>query len=69
MMNHFKEFFSCPCCGRAIYGEKREYFVCPNCGKALYTKEQLQEFDDNYCGNCGNEIASAKNEALAKNDN
>jgi len=24
MVNHFKEFFSCPCCGRTICGEKRE---------------------------------------------
>lgn len=66
IMNHFKEFFSCPNCGSAICGEKKEYFVCPNCGSALCAKEQLPKFDGNYCGHCGSKIVSAKSEALAK---
>lgn len=65
MKMHFKEFYACPGCGRAISGEKREYFVCSNCGRALCKAEELSKFDDNYCGNCGHEIASAKKEALA----
>ena len=31
----FKEFYTCPGCGRAISGEKKEFFICPNCGRAL----------------------------------
>ena len=61
----FKEFYTCPSCGRAISGEKKEFFVCPNCGRALCQKKDLKQFDDNFCGNCGHELASAKKEALA----
>ena len=61
----FKEFYACPHCGRAICGEKRSYFVCPNCENALCKKEDLKDFTDNYCGNYGFELASAKKEALA----
>ncbi len=64
-MAHFKEFYACPNCGRLISKEKKKYFVCPNCEKALCPEEKLPEFDDNYCGNCGCEIASAKKEAMA----
>lgn len=64
-VDHIKEFYACPGCGRAISEEKRRYFVCPNCGRALCQETQLSEFGDNYCGNCGHELASAKKEALA----
>ena len=37
----FKEFYTCPSCGRAISGEKKEFFVCPNCGRALCQKKGL----------------------------
>lgn len=60
----FKEFYTCPNCGRAISGEKKEFFVCPNCGNALCQKKNLKSFAHNYCGNCGHELASAKKEAL-----
>ncbi|MCI9537121.1 MAG: hypothetical protein HFG35_02360 [Eubacterium sp.] len=62
---HFKEFYACPSCGRAISGEKQKYFVCPVCGRALCREQDFKDFDDNYCGNCGSELASAKKEALA----
>lgn len=61
----FEKFYSCPNCGMAISGEKISYFVCPNCGRALCRKENLKKFDNNYCGHCGHELASAKKEALA----
>ncbi len=61
----FKEFYACPRCGTPIAGEKQEYFVCPDCGRALCKKQDFAEFDDNYCGNCGADLASAKQEALA----
>lgn len=61
----FKEFYTCPSCGSAISGEKKRYIICPNCGSALCPEEKLPEFDDNYCGNCGYEIASAKKESMA----
>lgn len=61
----FKEFYICSNCGRAISGEKKEFFTCPNCGRALCQKEKLKDFNDNYCGNCGYKLASAKREALA----
>lgn len=62
-MGVFKTFYACPRCGRA--GKKGTYFVCPNCGKALCKKEEVKEFDDKYCGHCGEELTSAKKEALA----
>jgi len=68
-MEHFKEFYACPSCGRAIAGDKISYFTCPNCGRALCKEERLSDFDDNFCGNCGYEIASAREEALAKKEN
>lgn len=61
----FKEFYTCPRCGKAISGEKKEFFVCPSCGRALCQKKDLKQFDDKFCGNCGHELASAKKEALA----
>jgi len=61
-----KEFFTCPSCGRAICGSKKRYFTCPSCGRALCEENKLDEFDDNYCGNCGAEVASAKEQALAE---
>lgn len=64
----FKEFFSCPKCGRAICGEKKIYFVCPKCGSALCKKNELKDFKNNYCGNCGHDLASAKKEALTLAD-
>lgn len=60
-----KEFYCCPTCGRAICGEKRKYFICPECGKALCEESRIVDFDDNYCGNCGAKITSARDEALA----
>lgn len=60
----FKEFYACPNCGTAISSEKKEFFVCPNCGSALCGKEELKNFRNNYCGNCGHRLASAKEEAL-----
>ncbi len=35
MTGPFKEFYSCPNCGKTICEEKKMYFVCPNCGRAL----------------------------------
>lgn len=64
-MRVFKKFYACPHCGRAICGEKREYFVCPDCGNALCLKEDVENFTDNYCGNCGCKLDSAKKEASA----
>lgn len=61
----FKEFYTCPNCGNAISGEKKEFFVCPNCGSALCQKKDLKSFAHNYCGNCGQELTSAKKEALS----
>lgn len=43
----------------------KEFFVCPNCGRVLCGKEDIENFTNNYCGNCGYELASAKEEALA----
>ncbi|MFG6329268.1 MAG: hypothetical protein K1W06_07335 [Lachnospiraceae bacterium] len=62
---NIKEFYACPSCGRAICGEKKKFFICPKCGRALCEESKLADFDDNYCGNCGTEITSARNEALA----
>lgn len=64
-MELIKEFYACPSCGRAIIAEKKKYFICQNCGRALCAEEKLPEFDDNYCGNCGHELTSAKKQALA----
>lgn len=64
-MDHFKMLYACPSCGRAIAGEQRSFFVCPKCGRALCRENEIRDFDDNYCGNCGAEITSAKKEALA----
>ena len=61
----FKEFYTCPSCGRAISGEKKEFFICLSCGKALCQKKDLKQFDDNFCGHCGYVLTSAKKEALA----
>ncbi len=61
----FREFYTCPNCGTTICGEKKEYFVCPDCGRALCLKEEVKDFDHNYCSNCGCELASAKDEAKA----
>lgn len=61
----FIEFYTCPGCGKAISGEKKEFFVCPSCGRALCQKKDLKQFDNNFCGNCGYELTSAKKEALA----
>lgn len=60
-----KKFYTCPNCGTAISGEKKEFFACPDCGSALCSKEELRNFKHNYCGNCGYELTSAKEEALA----
>ncbi len=59
------KFFSCPQCGKALAGEMESYFTCPNCKKALCMERQFKSFNDNYCGNCGHEITSAKEKALA----
>lgn len=64
-MAHFEEFYACPSCGRAISGEKREYFICPKCDRALCEKSRLQNFTDKFCGHCGKNLASAKEEAMA----
>ena len=42
----------------------KEFYACPNCGSALCGKEELKNFRNNYCGNCGHRLASAKEEAL-----
>lgn len=68
-MGHFKKFYTCPSCGKAISGEKTEYFTCPDCGRALCRRENLEDFTDNFCGHCGADVASAKAEALAAEDN
>ncbi len=60
-----KEFYSCPKCGTAICGEKKRYFTCPECGRALCQEAKLSSFIDNYCGNCGAKITSARDKALA----
>ncbi len=60
-----KEFYACPKCGSAICGEKKRYFVCPECGSALCEEKKLEEFNDNYCGNCGTKLTSAREKALA----
>ncbi len=44
---------------------ERSYFICPNCENALCKKEDLEDFTDNYCGNCGFKLTSAKEETLA----
>lgn len=64
-MGYFKDFFSCPNCGGAISGEKKRYFTCPSCGNVLCQEKDLSDFIANYCGHCGQELASAKEEALA----
>lgn len=64
-MEHFKKFYTCARCGGAICGEKSSFFVCPNCGKALCRQEELPSFNNKYCGNCGSELARAKEEAQA----
>ncbi len=61
---YFEKYFACPQCGKAICSEKRSYFVCPKCGRALCEENELQDFSDNYCGNCGEEISSAREKAL-----
>lgn len=61
----FGKFFSCPQCGRAIAGEMETYFTCPRCGKALCKESELENLDYDYCTNCGYEITSAKEKALA----
>ena len=63
-----REFHACPRCGRLIGSTKVSYFVCPKCGKALCAENELEKFDDNYCGNCGAEIANARKLALAEKD-
>lgn len=59
-MTHIKEFYTCPNCGRPILPEKEKYFVCPNCGRALCKAEDLKDFSDKFCGNCGCDLSSAK---------
>jgi len=61
---HFKKFLMCPN-GRIISGKKKSAFVCPKCGSPLCWKEDLKELPNNYCGKCGYELASAKEEAMA----
>ncbi len=61
-----EEFYCCSNCGMAISGEKRKYFICPECGSALCQEKDLSDFDDDYCINCGAEIASARDDALAQ---
>jgi len=62
----FKEFVTCPHCGRIICSSKKRYFTCWSCGRALCEEGRLDKFTDNYCGNCGAEVASAKKQALAE---
>lgn len=45
--------------------KKTKDFICPNCGEMLCKEEELKEFTDNFCTNCGKNIASAKAEAMA----
>jgi len=61
---YFKEFLICPN-GRIISEKKKSAFVCPKCGSPLCWKEDLKAFPDNYCGECGHELASAIEEAMA----
>lgn len=61
-----KVFYSCSHWGRLIVNEKKEkYFICPNCENVLCKVDNLRDFNNNYCGNCGYKLASAKNEVLA----
>lgn len=64
-MNMFKNFYTCPQCGTPIAGEKTRYFVCPGCGRALCKEQDLEKYADNFCGNCGIFIGSAREKALA----
>lgn len=45
--------------------KKTKDFICPNCGEMLCKEEELKEFTDDFCTNCGKNIASAKAEAMA----
>lgn len=44
----------------------RKFFVCQSCGMALCEESKFIGFDDNYCKNCGKEIASDRELALAE---
>lgn len=44
----------------------KKFFVCQSCGAALCEESKFAEFDDNYCRNCGKEIASDRKLALAE---
>lgn len=61
----FKDFYTCPRCGTPMAGEKTRYFVCPGCGRALCEEQDLKEYTDNSCGNCGTFIGSTREKALA----
>lgn len=45
----------------------KEYLVCPDCGEPIASKEELlsEEKKPNYCGMCGEKIASTCEKALA----
>lgn len=66
--DNFKNFYVCSNCGKAICGERETYFICPSCGKALCKKSDIENFDNNYCGNCGTYIASTLKQVLAMID-
>ena len=66
----------CPGCGSSEKHdrEKRKYFICPNCFEPVIEESILRntayDFSGHkYCTNCGHELASAKEEALAKEEN
>jgi len=50
-MNHFKEFFACPECGRPAIGKDE-------------LLNRVIEGSFNFCNKCGASIVSARNEAL-----
>lgn len=62
------------CSGNSIEGDEKmakskffkKFFICKSCGMALCEESKFVEFDDNYCRNCGKEIASDRELALAE---
>lgn len=54
------ELYSCPNCGMGISGEKEKFIVCPECGSALCREKDFKDFHQKYCGKCGHELASVK---------
>lgn len=44
----------------------KEFFVCPYCGKVCISREELLQYDGNYCMKYGKDITNVLSETLAE---